>query len=385
MGLRDKAAVHAYNKAEGLLQPLIEADNESVSSDEMSYYSGSASSVPVEAKPTAMQMLVTAVVSLGLAAGAAASVGVIVLNPATIVYAMAGVCLVNIPVSAYKEYKIVKLPAMRSYINSLEDEAKRLENEVIILAQEIDELEPEVERTHEASEELNKIAVEQHIKVDKIVELVQDNETILSQMRDNVRERIIQEVTKIVMLSDRNGDGKFTQLDTRMMVLKLSVSLQEYEVAFDEDKFYIIMREEPTVMRALKILKRLIPASLPTLFNDEGSDSSTDEDEDDDAYDMFFMDGDSRLGSSFSTRPSEAPARTSLAVDAKKSTSRRSSELRRTRHHSMHSAQSSPRERSTSRLVHSAPERRRRKRESVKSFWKTVFSSDHRREQKRSI
>ena len=66
MSWRGKAAVHALpntlnKKAEGLLEPLLEGDEDdsSASSDESSLYSSS--TVSVQVKPTAMQWIKTAV------------------------------------------------------------------------------------------------------------------------------------------------------------------------------------------------------------------------------------------------------------------------------------------------------------------------------------
>lgn len=91
---------------------------------------------------------------------------------------------------------------------------------------------------------------------------------------------------QIVMLSDKNNDGRFCKVETKMLVLKISLQLQEYGVEFDEAKFYKVMSVDPTVTRTLTIVKRLVPS----LNDDEDSVSSgEDDDEENDAYDMFHM------------------------------------------------------------------------------------------------
>ena len=62
------------------------------------------------------------------------------------VFVMAGVCVTNAPYAAFKEHRIVKLPALRSLNNKLRDDANRLEDDVDKLSEEIDRLEPEAER-----------------------------------------------------------------------------------------------------------------------------------------------------------------------------------------------------------------------------------------------
>ena len=49
-------------------------------------------------------------VSLGLMFGAVVSTGAIITAPVVAVIIMAGACIVNVPYSAYKEFRIVKLP-----------------------------------------------------------------------------------------------------------------------------------------------------------------------------------------------------------------------------------------------------------------------------------
>ena len=122
------------------------------------------------------------------------------------------------------------------------------------------------------------------------------------------------------MLSDKNNDGRFCKVETKMLVLKISLQLQEYGVEFDEAKFYKVMSVDPTVTRTLTIVKRLVPS----LNDDEDSVSSgEDDDEENDAYDMFHMTEGGMGGSSFSSSMGglslEGPRRRlSLSIDRPK-------------------------------------------------------------------
>ena len=55
---------------------------------------------------------------------------------------------------------------------------------------------------------MREIASEQQVNVDKLVDLVKENETILGMMQNNLRQRIVQDVLRIVVMSDTNNDGK---------------------------------------------------------------------------------------------------------------------------------------------------------------------------------
>ncbi|KAL7548786.1 hypothetical protein ACHAWF_012044 [Thalassiosira exigua] len=342
-----KAAVHALeSKAEGLLQPLIEEDEESKSSsrssEEESQYSGSGSTITIAVKPTATQMLKTTGVSLGLAVGAAASLGAIAISPVIAVFVMAGICIVNIPYSAYKEYEMIKLPALRSVMNRLREDAKRLEEEIDVLAEEIDFLQPEAARAKEVEEELQQIVVSQHGNVDRFVALVRENfDTIerlkvccivvhkydcsplmisslcavvagkyqakdcagllqflfnrihLGPSRFLSFRLLVQDIMRIVMLSDTDNNGMFSKVETKMLVLKISLALQEYGVEFEEDKFYHVMQHDPSVVGTLDTLKGLVPSM--TSFEDDDSNDSNEEGQD---LDMFHIGHESIIGKS---------------------------------------------------------------------------------------
>mmetsp|Transcript_31782 Transcript_31782/g.57527 ORF Transcript_31782/g.57527 Transcript_31782/m.57527 type:complete len:381 (+) Transcript_31782:25-1167(+) len=370
-GLQGMAAVHAIaNKAEGMLAPLLEVDeSSSVSSDESSQYSGTstASSIKVEVKQTATEMLKTAAVCLALAIGTAAAAGSMILSPAIAVFVMAGISIVNVPYSAYKEIRIIKLPALRSLNNKLREDAHHLEESVDALSEEIGYLQPEAERAATVEQDLRDISAEQHVNVDKIVDLVRENELIVWEMRDNLRQRIVQDVLKIVMMSDKNNDGRFCRVETKMLVLKISLQLQEYGVEFDEGKFYKVMSVDPSVERAIKIVKRLIPA----LNEDGDSDDSDGEDEDEDTYDMFHIAPNnslSNVGRRGSTE-AEGPGKLSLSITKQAPVPPR----RKSRLSTLISPlEESPRSR-TSRSPSPPPVQEpetQRKRDKVKAFWR---------------
>lgn len=69
-----------------------------------------------------------------------------VLSPQTLVYVAGGICMANIPYSAYKEYNLSRIPTLRSLNNALRADANRLVEEVDLLSAEIDALEPEADR-----------------------------------------------------------------------------------------------------------------------------------------------------------------------------------------------------------------------------------------------
>merc|ERR1712194_559195 len=173
---------------------------------------------------------------------------------------MGAIFIANVPYSAYKELRIIKLPALRRLNMKLREDANLLQLAVESLAEEIDGLEPEADRATLVEEELRAMAAEQRVDVERVVRAVKENEFIISEMKDNLRHRIVQDVLKIVVTTDQDKDGRFSKVDTKMMVLKMHLQLQGYGVEFDEEKFYKVMNKDPTIADTIQIVKNLIPA-----------------------------------------------------------------------------------------------------------------------------
>ena len=122
-------------------------------------------------------------VYIGVSAGCAASVGAMVLSPAIAIFVMGGICIANAPYAFFKERQLDKIPSLRAMNNKLREDANNLEDAVDDLSEEIDILEPEADRAASVEEELRGIAEKQEVNVNKLVELVKENEIILSKMR----------------------------------------------------------------------------------------------------------------------------------------------------------------------------------------------------------
>lgn len=82
-------------------------------------------------------------------------------------------------------------------------------------------------RVKDIEADLRAIAEEQKFNVDKLVDLVKENERILEQMKDNLRHRIMQDILRIVVMSDTNNDGVYNKVECKMLVLKIRMTLQE--------------------------------------------------------------------------------------------------------------------------------------------------------------
>lgn len=284
-----------------LRTPLLDDDTSDSGSDDSVDSSTAASyeGVPRE-KPSPFQLAKLAVVNVVLVGGVVASVaamlpGVLLLSPSIMVYIAGAITIANAPYSAFKEVRMARIPTIRAMNNKLRDEANRLEREVDALSAEIDAIAPEAERASAVEEELREIADRQQFNVDRLIDLVNENEEILDLMRDNLRQKIVQDIIHIVIKSDVNNDQKFCKVESKMLALKIRIQLQEYGVEFDEMKFYKVMNKCPTVPRVIAIVQKLIPGLSE---DDDSAAASDDDDEDNDTYNMFRLTSDKSIRTS---------------------------------------------------------------------------------------
>lgn len=271
-----------------MLAPLLESDDESSVDSEDSDASTQVETV----KKTPVEKAKTLAVYVGLGGGVVASIGAMVLAPAIAIFLMGGLCIANVPYSAYKEKKIDSIPSLRSMNSKLKEAASDLSHQIDTLSCEIDALEPEADRAAAVEEELRGIAEEQDVNVNKLVELVKENGKILAEMKDNVRRRIVQDTIEIVLRSDRDNDNSIDKNEAKTLALRISLALQEYNVVFNIEKFLIAIGNEPTVEKVIALVQKLLPGDKK---NDNNSVSDSDEDSDEDSdgeiemYDIFHM------------------------------------------------------------------------------------------------
>jgi hypothetical protein len=101
--------------------------------------------------------------------------------------------------------------------------------------------------------------------------------------QDNLRRRIAQDVVRIVISSDTDGDGSISRNEAKGLSLKIKLQLETYGVEFDMDKFLKVVGMSPTVAKVIAIAQRLLPSEDDVKNNDE------DEGFDSDDMDMFYI------------------------------------------------------------------------------------------------
>lgn len=117
--------------------------------------------------------------------------------------------------------------------------------------------------------------------------------------QDNLRQRIVQDIIGIVVKSDRDNDQTIDKSEAKTLALRIRMSLQEYGVVFDADKFLKAIGDDATVPGVIAVVQKLLPAEKKRGDGDDTSDTDSDSesDDEDDVYDMFYMAEDTVQGS----------------------------------------------------------------------------------------
>lgn len=155
----------------------------------------------------------------------------------------------------------------------------------------------------------------------------------IATIQDNLRQRIVQDIITIVVKSDRDNDQTIDKSEAKTLALRIRLSLQEYGVQFDSDKFLKAIGSNPSVPGVIAIVQKLLPKAESAVDDGSsvgsGTDDEYDSEDDDDIYDMFYMaDDDVRAsacgGGGDAMDPSRSTGLSLMTCDKKKS-SRRSS------------------------------------------------------------
>merc|ERR1712238_285211 len=129
-------------------------------------------------------------------------------------------------------------------------------------------------------ETLQGISLAQEKSADALIALVKEDERVIIEIKDNLRQRIVQDVLGFVVRSDRDNNGVLCEKETVHLALAIRLHLQDYGVEFDEQKFRKVMgKGTSSVAQTLRIVRRLIP----------NLSEEDEEGEDEDDYDMFHM------------------------------------------------------------------------------------------------
>ena len=140
--------------------------------------------------------------------------------------------------------------------------------------------------------ELQELTTTQGTNVERLVDLVSENEQILFLMRENLRQKVLQDVISIVVRTDRDNTQRIDKVEAKLLALKITVKLEVYGIFFDEEKFLMAVALNPTLAGVICTIRKLMP-EVDENGNPCDDQSSKSDDsyflDGDDMYDMFYM------------------------------------------------------------------------------------------------
>ena len=178
--------------------------------------------------------------------------------------------------------------------------AKReLKSQVDSLREEAEFLTQRATKCEAAEIQIRDIAEAEGFGGDELVQMVKNNEKVLDLLRAKYRERVTEEVVRIVL---RNGSPVISEATAKSLAHEISIKLGKMGVLFDDEKFLQALASNPTLVGAISTVKKL----LPDQDYSEGKD---------DAYDMFYLSNEEEIsrGSVHALRASVAGKQMSLA------------------------------------------------------------------------
>lgn len=128
--------------------------------------------------------------------------------------------------------------------------------------------------------QLHQIALAQKSSIDAIIGLVKENEETLDLMRDNLRQKVIEDIIGILLKHD-SSTPRIDKVEAQLLSLKITVKLEAYGVSFNEAKFLQAVSLHPTVAGVIGTTRILLPLDETNAHDDELFES--------DIYDMFYI------------------------------------------------------------------------------------------------
>jgi len=291
---RTESGISDFGQTESTIIGDYENDNIDVEKD-----------VPREQMNAGTMAKVAAVIlvtTAGIASYLAAFVASVAITSSAVATTMVGVaggvCVLTVPLVWVSEWRMTHMPAIRRTVNYLRQLAERFQREMDILIMQEEDLREELEMLVQSNERLERVVQDNGGKVDKLVALVQENQIVLRQMKENIRQVVLQDVVKLVLQSDIDRDGVISKKEGNILAKRLSLSLEIYGIVFDEQKFHRAIGLSPSICGVMTIVKRLLPDEHDRLssFYSVDSDSDNEEEEKDDVYDMFYVPVEEQFG-----------------------------------------------------------------------------------------
>lgn len=198
------------------------------------------------------------VVSLLATGGLAAATAAMIAMPSIAVLLMGGLCLTNSPAVVLKQFKIAKSSGVRMAVEMIQKELNLLKGEVNVLTAAVDDLQAETDILIELENDLQGIATKQGMSLNEIINLVNENEDVLEEMKGNLRTTFVTAMAQLVMRSDKDGDMKIDGKEIPVLGLRIQIQLEPYGIKLNAQKFETMIEEDNDISNVMKFLAEML-------------------------------------------------------------------------------------------------------------------------------
>mmetsp|Transcript_12122 Transcript_12122/g.18169 ORF Transcript_12122/g.18169 Transcript_12122/m.18169 type:complete len:1027 (-) Transcript_12122:131-3211(-) len=222
-----------------------------------------------------------------------------------LIFVTGGICLITTLMMVVNERRILSYPAnLIEMVCEAQTYRRELKLQVKSLREETHYLMQRATRCEAAEIQLREVAESDGYSADELLQMVKNNEKTLDLLRAHKRERVTEEVVRIVL---KDGSPIINEATAKSLAREICEKLEEMNVLFDEDKFIQALASNPTLVGAISAVKKLLP--------DEDYNH-----EKDDAHDMFHLSNEDKIsqGSVYAARARLDGKQVSLAQRLKK-------------------------------------------------------------------
>lgn len=156
----------------------------------------------------------------------------------------------------FQRRKIKQLGSLRRQHNNLRRQVNYFVQERERLNRTLSRLDDKMAALSNVPAELKKRLVQNgNTNCDRLVTIVEEQESIQEEIRKKIRQRVLQSIMNICVQADRDDNFCLTQSEIDVLISRLK--LVEH-IAFHEERLRSILSDDPTIKSILKVVRSLI-------------------------------------------------------------------------------------------------------------------------------
>uniref|UniRef100_A0A7S2XKJ8 Uncharacterized protein n=1 Tax=Attheya septentrionalis TaxID=420275 RepID=A0A7S2XKJ8_9STRA len=177
-----------------------------------------------------------------------------------VTYVAGAVGLLCAPAVAVSQRKLQSTDSLRKYQNLLRGDVNRLMHANDKLTANVDELEVQVGGLQETEQKLDEITKEQGTNTAHLIELINENQTILNKMNANIKGVAMEQLVSVVLRSDRDEDFSIEGTEIRRLQLRLS---NIPGIVVNEERFIAKLEKDGSLGGIMQVIRTIEIDDLP--------------------------------------------------------------------------------------------------------------------------